>query len=90
MPSPKERISPPSHINRKNRAGPNIAHIRATLGLSHGELAERCRKHGWPDAHRLHIFRIEKGLRGLSDLELVTIAEALGVHVTRLLGLERK
>lgn len=58
--------------------------LRYALGLSQPELAARAQRVGW-DVGRDVIAKIAGQLRWVSDAEIVGLAKALGVPVSRLL-----
>ena len=69
--------------NRKNCVGVNVRRYRIHSGLSQGELAARCQRHGW-DIDRFTIARIEAGSRWVGDFEAVSLSRALRVTIARL------
>jgi len=71
------------HTNQKNVCGPQIARIRYEQGLSQSDLAMKCQLIGW-DVSRDIIARIEGRIRWVGDLELVALAKALGIEITKL------
>lgn len=71
-----------------NICGPAVARQRRKLDLTQAELQHRCRASGWKVARSV-LAKIENQTRSVSDLELVALARALRVDVTRLLGARR-
>lgn len=69
----------------RNICGPAVARLRRRLELTQSELQARCRLAGWPVARSV-LAKVERQSRSVSDLELVTLARALRVNVSRLLG----
>lgn len=55
------------------------------MQLTQSELQARCRHAGWPVARSV-LAKVERQRRSVSDLELVALARALRVDVSRLLG----
>ena len=72
-----------------NISGPIIARIRRRRGWTQDELRRRCRVAGLR-LSRPVIAKIETKSRSVSDVELVSLARALGVRVTRLLVSPRR
>ncbi|MBI1800583.1 MAG: helix-turn-helix transcriptional regulator [Chloroflexi bacterium] len=60
------------------RLGDNLKQFRQSKGLSQEKLAELT------DLHRTYIGGVERGERNISLLNLIRIAEALGVSVADL------
>lgn len=67
-----------------NICGRNIAALRKAAGLSQNQLAGQLQLHGL-DVDKNAIQRIEAGKRFVTDIELVYLAEALGVTYNDLL-----
>jgi transcriptional regulator with XRE-family HTH domain len=63
------------------------ARSKAQPPVTQEELSKRLSKLG-VSIDRAGVAKIETGIRGVLDFELVTIAKALGVKVTWLLGLK--
>jgi transcriptional regulator with XRE-family HTH domain len=63
------------------------ARSKAQPAITQQELSKRLSKLG-VSIDRAGVAKIETGIRGVLDFELVTIAKALGVKVTWLLGLK--
>lgn len=59
--------------------GASVRSTRERLGISQEELAERC------GLHRTYIGGIERGERNLGLLNIVRLAQSLGVHPMDLL-----
>ena len=73
----------------QNLVGERVKEARAAAkpSLTQEELSKKLSKLGvWID--RAGIAKIETGIRGVLDFELVAFAKALGVKVTWLLGLK--
>lgn len=68
-----------------NICGPAVARLRRKLELTQLELQRRCHAAGWPVARSV-LAKVEKQSRSVSDRELVALARALRVNVTKLLG----
>lgn len=60
-----------------------VKHYRDTLGLSQEALAAKAQRAGW-DIGRGVIAKIETGTRCVDDIELVRLANLLGVKVQKL------
>lgn len=71
----------------KNIAGDRIHQRRTTLRLSQADLAARMQTRG-VTIEREAISKIETGDRFITDYELKTFADALGVSALWLLGIE--
>ncbi len=71
-----------------NSIGPHLRRIRNEREWSQEDLAGRCQREGW-DIDRVIIAKIESGLRAVSDLELLKLAEVAGVKPDELLGARR-
>lgn len=69
----------------RNLCGAAVARIRRRLGLTQADLQARCRQAGWPVARSV-LAKVETQARSVSDFELVALARALRVDVSRLLG----
>lgn len=69
-----------------NLCGKNVARLRLTLGskVSQKDLADRLQIAGL-DLEKNAVQRIESGQRFVTDIELRTLAEVLGVSVDELL-----
>ncbi len=67
-----------------NICGKNIAALRKATGLSQNGLASQLQLHGL-DVDKNAIQRIEAGKRFVTDIELVYLADALGVTYSDLL-----
>lgn len=67
-----------------NICGRNIAALRKAAGLSQNQLAGQLQLHGL-DVDKNAVQRIEAGKRFVTDIELVYLAEALGVSYNDLL-----
>jgi len=62
-----------------NLIGPQVRKIRYQMGLTQPELTRKCQLTGW-DISREGLAKIESQLRGVSDIEVTKMAEALRVH----------
>jgi transcriptional regulator with XRE-family HTH domain len=67
----------------RNIVGPQVRRLRSAAGISQDDLAARCARQGF-DIGRGSVSHIETGLRGVSDLELVLLANALRVKLEEL------
>jgi transcriptional regulator with XRE-family HTH domain len=67
-----------------NLIGKQLSKLRNAENISQAELAARCQRLGW-DLSRDVLARIEGGIRGVSDKELVLLCFALKVTVQELL-----
>jgi transcriptional regulator with XRE-family HTH domain len=72
-----------------NLCGAVVARLRREAGLTQEDLRGRCRTAGWTVARSV-LAKVENRSRSVSDLELVALADALGVDVSRLLGTRRR
>jgi transcriptional regulator with XRE-family HTH domain len=77
-------------VKNKNISGPEIARRRklAKPPMTQLELSRAVQKLG-VGLDRAAIAKIERGLRGVMDYELVAIAKALGVGVERMVSGKR-
>lgn len=73
--------------NARNIIGPQIRQLRVKLRLTQDDLAARCFILGF-EIGRSTVSHIETGLRGVSDLEMVILANALRVDISKLVPLE--
>lgn len=88
--SPNKRPSAKSKKGQRlNIAGPNIQRIRLANGITQEQLAAKLQILEWA-IDRQGVSKIERGEREITDKELVTLAEALGVNVGRLLEGQEK
>ena len=71
----------------QNLVGDRVKEARTKAQLTQDELSQRLGKLG-PSIDRAGIAKIETGIRGVLDFELVALAKALGVRVTWLLNLK--
>ena len=71
---------------RNNRCGEVVTVFRVKLGLSQRQLADKLQLVGL-DVDKNAIQRIEAGKRFVTDIELVYLAEVLGIDVDTLLGI---
>lgn len=69
--------------NARNIIGPQIRQLRVKLRLTQDDLAARCFILGF-EIGRSTVSHIETGLRGVSDLEMVILANALRVDISKL------
>jgi transcriptional regulator with XRE-family HTH domain len=67
----------------RNIVGPQVRRCRKAGNLSQSDLAARCGVRGF-DVSRASVSQIETGYRGVSDLEMVILAKALGVSLEEL------
>ena len=74
-------------IHPKNIAGREIQRLRLARNLSQNDLATACQVAGW-DISRGTLSKIEAGLRCVSDVELVLLAEVVGCSPNELLKKE--
>lgn len=66
-----------------NAVGPMIRQHRNRLELTQQDLATRCNLAGF-DIGRETVSQIERGARGVSDLEMILLAKALKVDIGEL------
>ena len=71
----------------QNLVGERVKEARGKAQLTQHELSRKLAKHG-VSIDRAGVAKIETGIRGVLDFELVVLAKALGVKVTWLLGLK--
>jgi len=69
---------------RRNMCGELVYELRKKEQLTQEQLAARCEVLGF-EVSRESVSQIERGIRGVSDLELVILAKALRVVVTDLI-----
>jgi transcriptional regulator with XRE-family HTH domain len=62
-----------------NIIGPQLRRIRYQQGLTQPALTRKCQLIGW-DISRESLAKVESQLRGVSDIEILTLAKALRVH----------
>lgn len=70
--------------NVRNIVGKQVSQLRKVGRLTQDDLAARCSLLGF-EIGRSTVSHIETGLRGVSDLEMVMLANALRVPVTQLI-----
>ncbi|MEO8615221.1 MAG: helix-turn-helix transcriptional regulator [Luteolibacter sp.] len=70
--------------NVRNIVGKQVCRLRKLGGLTQDDLAARCTVRGF-EIGRSTVSHIETGLRGVSDLEMVMLANALRVPVAELI-----
>lgn len=70
-----------------NICGKNVAFLRKNMGLSQRQLADVIQLAGL-DIDKNAVQRIECGKRFVTDIEIITIADALGVSLDVLLRRE--
>lgn len=70
-----------------NICGKNVAFLRKNMGLSQRQLADVIQLAGL-DIDKNAVQRIECGKRFVTDIEIITIADALGVSLDALLRRE--
>lgn len=68
----------------RNIVGKQVCQLRKVARLTQDDLAARCTLLGF-EIGRSTVSHIETGLRGVSDLEMVMLANALRVQVTELI-----
>ena len=73
----------------QNIVGPIVRKLRYQRGWTQAMLTARCARAGW-DIHDSTIGKIEAGYRGVSDRELVFLAEALGAKLQDLFPADLK
>lgn len=73
----------------RNIVGPQIRRFRLERGLSQAAFAAQCQRIGW-DIGRDTVKHIEEGVRWVADMELVLLAQALGVAVDVLLPVPKQ
>jgi transcriptional regulator with XRE-family HTH domain len=71
----------------QNLIGARVKEARAKAELTQDELSRKLAKLG-ASIDRAGVAKIETGIRGVLDFELVALAKALGVKVTWLLGVK--
>lgn len=69
---------------RNNVCGRNVAQMRKEQKLSQRELADRLQLYGL-DVDKNAVQRLEAGKRFVTDIELLALANVLGVDVNELL-----
>lgn len=67
-----------------NIVGPKVRKLRKALALSQSALARICQLAGW-DISREGIAKIELGIRGVSDKEVVKLSKALELNSSDIL-----
>jgi transcriptional regulator with XRE-family HTH domain len=71
----------------QNLVGERLKLARGKAKLTQDELSRKLAKHG-VSIDRAGVAKIETGIRGVLDFELVALAKVLGVKVTWLLGVK--
>lgn len=71
----------------RNAIGGQVRKIRSANGMTQENLAGRCNLQGF-DIGRETISQIERGIRGVSDLEMILLARALRVKLNELVPKE--
>jgi transcriptional regulator with XRE-family HTH domain len=71
----------------QNLVGERVKEARGKAQLTQHELSRKLVKRG-VSIDRAGVAKIETGIRGVLDFELVALAKVLGVKVTWLLGLK--
>jgi transcriptional regulator with XRE-family HTH domain len=71
----------------QNIVGNRVKEARGKAQLTQDELSQELAKLGVP-IDRAGIAKIETGIRGVLDFELIALAKALGVKITWLLGVK--
>ena len=64
----------------QNSVGNSVKRLRKSLKLTQNDLAARCGVQGW-DISENTITKIEKGIRCITDKELILLARALQVKL---------
>jgi transcriptional regulator with XRE-family HTH domain len=72
---------------RQNLVGDRVKEARGKAQLTQDELSQKLGKLG-VSIDRAGVAKVETGIRGVLDFELVALAKALGVKVTWLLGVK--
>jgi transcriptional regulator with XRE-family HTH domain len=68
----------PGRSDRLNEVGAKLAAIRKSCGLTQPDLVARLQRLGWEEIHVPLVSMIERGKRGLSDIEVGLFLRALG------------
>lgn len=71
----------------QNLVRERVKQARGKTKLTQDELSRKLAKHG-VSIDRAGVAKIETGIRGVLDFELVALAKVLGVKVTWLLGVK--
>lgn len=71
----------------QNLVGDRVKEARTKAQLTQDELSQKLGKLG-ASIDRAGVAKIETGIRGVLDFELVALAKALGVKITWLLGVK--
>ena len=80
----KARAGSPDNVDAaRNVVGPQIRRIRRQQRLSQAKLVLRCQLAGF-DMSRESLAKVEGGWRVVSDLEVLLLADALGVPFSAL------
>lgn len=77
----------PQANQSQNLVGDRVKEARSNAQLTQDELSQKLAKLG-VSIDRAGVAKIETGIRGVLDFELVALAKALGVRVTWLLNLK--
>lgn len=77
----------PQANQSQNLIGERVKEARSKAQLTQDELSQKLAKLG-VSIDRAGVAKIETGIRGVLDFELVALAKALGVRVTWLLGVK--
>ena len=77
----------PQANQNQNLVGDRVKEERSKAHLTQDELSQKLAKLG-VSIDRAGVAKIETGIRGVLDFELVAFAKALGVKVTWLLGVK--
>lgn len=72
---------------RQNLVGERVKEARAKAQLTQDELSKKLAKFG-VSIDRAGVAKIENGIRGVLDFELVALAKSLGVKVVWLLAIK--
>lgn len=68
----------PGRSDRLNEVGAKLATIRKSTGLTQPDVVARLQRLGWDEIHVPLVSMIERGKRGLSDIEVALFLRALG------------
>lgn len=82
-------FGPSVPVSAKNVIGPQIARLRVEKSMSQSEFAGLCQRAGW-DVSRETLAKIESGIRCVTDIEVLEIAEALKVSVPSLFPVHKQ
>ena len=77
------RETPEARMKRLNIVGPQVRRLRTALHWTQEDLATKLQRAGW-DISRSGVAKVELQCRGVPDLNLKHLAQALGVAVVAL------